>query len=92
MKTTENGGRKSGFISGYRPNHIFELPDDLKNLRTYIGDIVFDDDELFEPGQTKIVTVRFLNTPEIEKYLNIGQKWLINEGKTTLGNGEIVAI
>ena len=51
MKTTENGGRKSGFTSGYRPNHVFKLPDDLRNLRTYIGDILFDDEKLFQPGK-----------------------------------------
>jgi len=34
MKTTEEGGRQSGFTSGYRPNHVFELPDNLKNLKT----------------------------------------------------------
>lgn len=92
MKTTEDGGRKSGFVSGYRPNHVFELPDELQNLTTYIGDIVFEDEKLFEPGQTKIVSVRFLNTPLIEKYINIGQKWFINEASRTLGYGEIIEI
>jgi len=92
MKTTEDGGRISGFKSGYRPNHVFELPDNFKNLRTYIGDIRFDDQELIEPGETKIVTVRFLKNPEIEKYINVGQKWFINEAARTLGFGEILEI
>jgi hypothetical protein len=39
MKTTEEGGRIAGFLSGYRPNHVFELPTNLKTLETYIGDI-----------------------------------------------------
>ena len=39
MKTTEDGGRLSGFKSGYRPNHVFELPDNLKYLRAFGGDI-----------------------------------------------------
>lgn len=90
MKTTEDGGRKSGFKSGYRPNHVFELPVDLKNLQTYIGDIQFDDQELIEPGETKIVTVRFLKIPQIEKYIKVGQKWFINEAARTLGFGEIL--
>jgi len=92
MKTTENGGRKSGFISGYRPNHVFELPDDLRNLRTYIGDILFDDEKLFQPGKSKIVTVRFLKNPEIDKFINVGQKWFINEAAVTLGHGVILEI
>lgn len=92
MKTTEDGGRKSGFKSGYRPNHVFELPDDLRKLHTYIGDIQFDDQDLIEPGETKIVTVRFLKVPQIEKYIKVGQKWFINEAAKTLGFGEILEI
>ena len=92
MKTTEDGGRISGFKSGYRPNHAFELPDNLKNLRTFAGDIRFDDQELIEPGETKIVTVRFLKNSEIEKYIRVGQKWFINEAARTLGFGEILEI
>ena len=90
MKTTAEGGRQHGFKSGYRPNHVFELPNDLRNLKAYIGDIQFDDQELFEPGETKIVTVRFLKFQSIEKYINVGQKWFINEAANTLGFGEIV--
>jgi translation elongation factor EF-Tu-like GTPase len=90
MKTTEDGGRQSGFTSGYRPNHVFELPDDLRNIKTYIGDIQFDDQKLIEPGETKIVTVRFLKTSDIEKYMHVGQKWFINEAARTLGYGEIL--
>ena len=92
MKTTEEGGRQSGFKSGYRPNHVFELPDDLRNLKTYIGDIQFDDQKLIELGETKIVTVRFLKTPPVEKYMKVGQKWFINEAARTLGFGEILEI
>jgi translation elongation factor EF-Tu-like GTPase len=92
MKTTENGGRISGFKSGYRPNHVFELPVNLNNLCTYIGDIRFDDQELVEPGETKIVTIRFLKISEIEKYINVGQKWAINEAARTVGFGEIIEI
>jgi translation elongation factor EF-Tu-like GTPase len=90
MKTTEEGGRQSGLKSGYRPNHVFELPDHIRNLKTYIGDIQFDDQELIQPGETKTVTVRFLKIPGIEKYLHVGQKWLINEAARTLGVGEIL--
>lgn len=90
MKTTEEGGRQSGFKSGYRPNHVFELPDDLRNLKTYIGDIQFNDQELIKSGETKVVTVRFLKIPQVEKYIRVGQKWFINEGARTVGFGEIL--
>jgi translation elongation factor EF-Tu-like GTPase len=92
MKTTEEGGRQFGFKSGYRPNHVFELPKDLRDLKTYIGDIQFEDQELIEPGETKIVTVRFLNVLEVQKFITVGQKWFINEAAITLGFGEILEI
>jgi len=92
MKTTAEGGRQHGFKSGYRPNHVFELPDDLRNLKTYIGDIQFDDQELIEPGETKIVTVRFLKKSQVENYIRVGQKWFINEAAKTLGFGEIIEV
>ena len=92
MKTTAEGGRQHGFKSGYRPNHVFELPNDFRNLTTYIGDIQFDDQELIEPGETKIVTVRFLKMPQVEKYIKVGQKWFINEAARTLGFGEILEV
>jgi translation elongation factor EF-Tu-like GTPase len=92
MKTTEQGGRKFGFKSGYRPNHVFELPEDIRNLNAYIGDIHFDDQELIEPGETKVVTVRFLKVPQVEQFIRVGQKWFINEGANNLGVGEILEI
>jgi translation elongation factor EF-Tu-like GTPase len=92
MKKTEEGGRQSGFKAGYRPNHVFEMPEDLNKLITYVGDIHFEDQELIQPGETKLVTVRFLKQPAIEKYMKIGQQWFINEGARTLGFGEIVKV
>ena len=92
MKTTAEGGRQHGFKSGYRPNHVFELPANLQILTTYIGDIQFDDQELIEPGETKVVSVRFLKIPQVEKYIKVGQKWFINEAARTLGYGEILEV
>ena len=92
LKATGEGGKQSGISSGYRPNHVFELPDDSKMLTAYIGDIQFDDKELIEPGETKIVAVRFLKVPEVENYIKVGQEWFINEGVRTVGFGEILEI
>lgn len=79
MKTTAEGGRQNGFKSGYRPNHVFEPPNDLQNMTACLGDIQFDDQELIGPGETKIVTVRFLKMPKVKKYIKVGQKWFIND-------------
>nr|WP_276482587.1 hypothetical protein [Paraflavitalea sp. H1-2-19X] len=92
MKKTDEGGRKFGFASGYRPNHVFEIPENGDTLTTYAGDIQFDDQLLVEPGETKVVTVRFLNMSTIAQYMKIGQKWYINEANRTLGFGEILSL
>jgi hypothetical protein len=91
MKTTEEGGRKHGFISGYRPNHVFEY-EDSGVLRTYIGDIIFDGKSTIEPGEETDVTVRFTSLSSIEKYLNIGRKWWIHEANRCLGEAEMIDI
>lgn len=90
LKSTEEGGRQTGFISGYRPNHVFEYNDKGQLLQTYIGDIVFQDKPTIEPGEEKEVTVRFLMNQPIEKYLNKGRVWWIHEGDSQIGQAEII--
>jgi len=92
FKTTEEGGRKTGVKSGYRPNHVFEKTDNIKLLRTYMGEIKFDNEESIQPGETNIVTVRFLKNPEIEKYMRVGQIWYIYEVPKLIAEGEIIEI
>lgn len=38
LKGTADGGRKTGIIRGYRPNHVFEYKDN-KMVSAYMGDI-----------------------------------------------------
>jgi hypothetical protein len=91
LKTTEEGGRSRGFISGYRPQHIFEIHTDQPIL-TFIGDIVFDDQPTIEPGEEKIVTVRFLFEQPIDQYLHIGRKWWMREGGNIIAEAEIIEL
>jgi len=90
MKTTAEGGRKTGFISGYRPNHVFEYNNNGQLLQTYIGDIIFDGQSTIEPGEEKVVTVRFLINQPIEKYLDKGRIWWIHEGEKIIGEAQII--
>lgn len=91
MRTTEEGGRETGFLSGLRPNHVFEHYDD-GYLRTYIGDIQFDDQELMLPGEEKEVLVRFLDHNSIRKYLQVGRTWWTYEGGKVTGIAEILEV
>jgi hypothetical protein len=92
FKKTEDGGRITPLKSGYRPNHVFEKVSNPKLLSTYIGDLEFDEQELIYPGETKIVTVRFLKNESLEKYITIGQKWFIYEVPNLIAEGEILEI
>jgi hypothetical protein len=60
-------------------------------LRTFIGDIVFEGQDLIMPGEEKIVTVRFLLSMPLEQYMNVGRKWWIQEGRKVLGEAEIIS-
>lgn len=91
LKTTQDGGRKTGFINGYRPNHVFEYKDG-QPLQTFIGDIKFEGQDTIEPGEEKLVTVRFLLNQPIEQYIQVGRKWWIHEGSKCFGEAEIVEV
>ncbi len=92
LRKPEEGGRFTGIRSGYRPNHVFEPFTDINQIRAYNGIIQFDDTELFHVGETKIVIVKFLHIPEIEKYMHVGRKWLIYEVPILVAEGEIIEI
>jgi hypothetical protein len=89
VKPTSEGGRKTGFISGYRPTHVFEYTEG-KRLQTYSGDIIFEGQDTIEPGEEKEVTVRFLINQPIEKYLNKGRVWWIHEGPNVIAEAEML--
>jgi hypothetical protein len=90
LKSTEEGGRQTGFISGYRPNHVFEYNENGQLLQTYIGDIIFEGKPTIDPGEEREVTVRFLMYQPIEKYLDKGRIWWIHEGARQIGQAEII--
>ncbi|MFH6986570.1 hypothetical protein ACHRVW_02375 [Flavobacterium collinsii] len=90
LKDTAEGGRRTGIITGYRPNHVFEYTNDGKINQTFMGDIIFENRTTIEPGEEMIVTVRFLLNQPIEKYLNKGQIWWIHEGPNLVGIAEIL--
>jgi hypothetical protein len=91
LKTTSEGGRTSGFKTAYRPNHVFEYFED-NCLRTFIGEVNFEAQELIMPGTTAEVVVRFLFLSPLEKYLEIGRKWWIHEGSKIVAEAEILSV
>ena len=90
IKTKDEGGRQTGFTSGYRPNHVFEYDDNGNLLQTFIGDILFEGKPTIEPGEEREVTVRFLINQPIERYLEKGRIWWIHEGEKQIGQLELI--
>jgi len=92
LVTTEQGGRKTGIASGYRPNHVFEYQTNGQFKYAYMGDIQFEQVERILPGETKEVLVRFLSRQPIDEYMDIGRKWWIHEGPIKIGEAKIKGI
>jgi translation elongation factor EF-Tu-like GTPase len=91
LRCTEEGGRRTGIISGYRPNHVFKYKDN-KFVAAYMGDIRFSEHEIIKPGEEKIVTVRFIHGQPIKHYLTVGRQWWIHEGPNLVGEAYIVEV
>ena len=92
LYSAENGGRKTGIATKYRPNHVLEyFPNSNEFPTTYIGQIEFDK-ELIYPGETENVIVRFLKHQNIEELIVEGRIWWIHEGPRKIGEAEIIEI
>ncbi len=90
---TDNGGRKTPIITGYRPNHVFEYKENSNDfIASYIGDVNFKGQEFLSPGESIDATVRFLRHGDIERFIQIGRIWWIHEGRNKIGKAEIIKI
>ena len=82
---TDEGGRQSFILSGYRPHIRFgnELYAD--------GAIIFSDHEKLFPGDTCNVKITFPKPELVKEYLKVGTTFDIYEGPHKIGDGEIVS-
>jgi elongation factor Tu len=84
----EKGGRHGPFTKGYRPNHNFSGPE---NSAFYIGEVVVGEDEWVYPGETREVSVRFLNARGLREMLVPGRSWRIQEGHRLVAEATVLA-
>jgi translation elongation factor EF-Tu-like GTPase len=91
LYSTNEGGRKTGIKTNYRPNHVFEYTEG-QILSTFIGEIQFTAKEWINPGEGSDVTIRFLNCEPLLKYLKPGRKWWIHEASKRIGEAEIIKV
>jgi len=86
MLRTEDGGRRNGIRSGYRPNHNFGPPD---GRRFYIGQVDFEGGGTIEPGESLEALVTFLSGPGLKDVLVPGRLWRIQEGPKLVATGTV---
>ena len=92
LYSTENGGRKTGIKTNYRPNHVFEYKENSSDcVTTYIGQIEFEKEWIL-PNETENVKVRFLKHQNISELVEKGRVWWIHEGPNKIGQAEILEI
>lgn len=84
---TENGGRKSPMLSGYRPNHYFGLPDELNDAQHD-----YPERGKIAPGEKGIALVRLLDPERQKGRLFEGMEFTVQEGNRVVGRGKIVKI
>jgi translation elongation factor EF-Tu-like GTPase len=92
LYSTDNGGRKTGIKTGYRPNHVFESDKKDSFKQTYIGQITFDNQEWIMPGETTNVDIEFINMLDVKRFISVGRIWWIHEANKKLGEAEIIEI
>lgn len=86
---TAEGGRVGPFTKGLRPNHNFGSEYDSF---FYIGQIEVPEGEWVYPGETRELSITFLNARGLLEMLTPGRTWRIQEGPKLIATGSVIAI
>ncbi|MEP0481007.1 MAG: hypothetical protein ABJD23_12360, partial [Nonlabens sp.] len=85
-KTSEQGGRSTNAVSGYRPHIEFDnIPGFLAS-----GAQKFINQESVEPGETVVAEIALATYYGILRNLNIDDTFKFCEGKNVIGHGKII--
>jgi translation elongation factor EF-Tu-like GTPase len=79
-------GRKTSFVSGYRP--LFNFIEGMKTS----GQITLIDRKEFYPDDEGLVEITFLNNNYLGNNFSKGIKFTFDEGREFLGEGEITEV
>ena len=86
-KTTEQGGRKTPAVSGYRPQIKFNY----EKMQTS-GEQTFIERKMVFPGDMVKAEIKLLSPEYFENKLHHGTKFEFREGETIIGTGKIIHI
>lgn len=79
---SDEGGRDHPITDSYRPNHNFDFPE---QNRMFIGQFEMAPDEWIFPGETKLVSISFLNSIGLRELLVKNCEWRLQEGSQIIG-------
>jgi elongation factor Tu len=80
LLSSKEGGRGKPFMSGYKPQFFFRVSN-------VTGTIILTED-MAMPGEDYVVTVELIS----KSVINVGLRFVMREGKLTIGAGRIVKI
>ena len=86
-RTTEQGGRKTPAVSGYRPQIKFAF----EEMQTS-GEQTFIERKTVFPGDMINAEIKLLSPEYFENKLDYGMKFEFREGETVIGTGKILHI
>ena len=86
---TDEGGKQKPITKHYRPNHNFG---DSSNRHFFIGQVELDENEWMHPGETRELSITFLNVKGLVEKLQPGVKWRMQEGGKLVGTAEVVEL
>jgi len=85
---TNEGGRQTPVLSGYRPNHVI-LP---SKIGTSVGEINFHFDEKIALGQEVEAEIHFMNLASLVDHIKPDLEWEIYEGPKLVACAKVVEI
>jgi elongation factor Tu len=86
---TADGGRSGPFTARYRPNHNFG---GAENRHFFIGQVEVPEGEWVHPGETRELTITFLNVAGLREQLTPGKRWRIQEGSHLIATAELLSL
>jgi elongation factor Tu len=84
----KEGGRSKPFKSGYRPQFFFRVSNVTGTILLQQDNNKTDDELIVMPGENLVIQVNLVE----KSVINIGLRFVIREGKKTIGAGTIISI
>jgi hypothetical protein len=88
INARELGGRDLPSGAIFRPNHNFG---DESNRAFYIGQVQVPEDGQ-RAGETRVVTILFLNGEGLDQLLHVGRQWRLQSGPNLIGTAEVLEV